>query len=206
MADVGDILRATLRGVMLDSVQFNLVHTYRVITGTELDYTAIAVAIETQLETGYTALEAELHDSVISDDLTLAEWDFTDNEFDGKALVLANALIGADVAEAYPGGIGVLMRWPTEELRRQGRKFVPGVHETNAQGNNIGAATVAAAATSAAILNNTFAAGALLLHPCTFNVDPTSPRFETSSLFSVTDFFVNLGPGYQRNRQPGAGI
>ena len=206
MATVNDVLRATLKGTMLDGVQWNMVYHYLVTLGTSNDYIAIAGAIETQIQAAFVALEAQLHNSVQTDDLILAEWDFTDNEFDGKVQLISDAVEGAVAAEAYPNQIAILMRFPTAELRRQARKYVPGVHETNAQGNNIGAATVAAAATTAAILNNTFAADLLTLHPCTFNSTPTSPRFETSSLLSVTDFFINTGPGTQRRRVPGAGI
>lgn len=206
MATVGDILRATLSGVMLDAVRWNLVHTYEVTLGTELDYGVINTAIEAQLQTAYTAIAAQLHLSVISDTLNLAEWDFTNNEFDGKSQIPANSITGLAAGQGLPNGTGVLMRWPTAELRRQARKFVPGLHEAAAFDNNIGAVVIAAAATSAAILNNTFVTGAVTLHPATFNVDPLSPRFETSSLLSVTDFFINTGPAYQRNRQPGAGI
>lgn len=206
MATTGDVLRATLKGVMTDAVTWNLVHHYSVVSGTETDYDAIATAIETQLETGYTAIEVQLSDEVVADELTLHEWDFTNNEWDGKALVIANALIGALPGEALPNGVSVVLRWPTAELRRQARKFVPGVTETTAQSNSIGAALIAAAATSAAILNNTFSAGALTLHPCTFNTDPLSVRFETTSLYDTVDLFVNTAPGYQRRRQPGAGI
>lgn len=206
MATTADILRATLSGAMLDSVTWNLVFHYRVISGTELNNVTIANAIEAQLALAFVALEAELHNNVAADSLTLAIYDFIASEFDGIAQVNSSAINGAAAFQGLPNGTGVLLRWPTLELRRQARKFIPGLHENAAFDNNVGGVVIAAAATTAAILNNTFTAGALLLHPCTFNVEALSPRFETSSLFSTTDFFVNTQPGYQRNRQPGAGI
>lgn len=206
MATTNDILRATLRGSFLDSVTWNLVFHYLVTAGTETNYVTIANGIQTQLAAALTAIEAELHDDVTTDDLVLAEWDFADNEFDGKAQVISSALEGVKVFQGLPNQTGVLIRWPTVELRRQARKFIPGLHENAAFDNNIGAVVVAAAAVTAAILNNTFAAGALTLHPCTFNTEVGGPRFETSSLFNTTDFFVNTGPGIQRRREPGSGI
>lgn len=206
MATVNDVLRATISGTMLDAVTWNMVFHYLVTVGTDNDYLTIAAAIETQLQAAFVALEAQLHQDVASSNLVLAEWDFADNEFDGKAQVISDVLEGVAAFQGLPNQVGVLMRWPTAELRRQARKFVPGLHENAAFDNNIGGVVIAAAATSAAILNNTFAAGLLTLHPCTFNTTVLSPRFETSSLVNVTDFFVNTGPGTQRRRVPGAGI
>lgn len=205
MATVDDILRATLTFNMLDSSIGNLVHHFRVTAGTETDYVAIATAIETALEAGYAAIEVFMSSQVDPISLDLSEWDFTDNEWDGKSSVAATVPDGAEASEPLPAGIAYLMRWPTEELRRQARKFIPGATEVSVSGNTLTGSTISALAVSAALLNNDITAGALTLRPCTFNDTVLSPRFETSSDFSTTSI-VNTVVAYQRRRQPGAGI
>lgn len=206
MATTDDILKATLIGTMADGITWNMVHHFHVDSGTETDYDQIASDIVTQFDGAYTAIEAQLSEEVDTDELSLHEWDFTNHEFDGKALAIASCIIGDLINDQMPNSVCVVLRFPTEELRRQARKFVPGPTEGTVTDNNIGAALIAAAGTSAALLNNSFAAGGLQLTPCTFNVDPLSVRYETWSLYNTVDFFVNTGPGNQRRRQPGAGI
>ena len=205
MATVNDILRATLQYTMQDSQIGNLVHHYRVTVGTETDYNAIAVAIETALETGYAAIEVHMSTAISPISLDLSEWDFTDNEWDGKASVAATVPDGSSGGGPLPNGIAIVMRWPTDELRRQARKFVPGAVEGDSNENTLNALSLAEAVISAALLNNDVTAGALTLRPCTFNDTVGSLRFETSSDFSLTSI-VNTQYGYQRRRKPGAGI
>lgn len=205
MATVNDILRATLSFTIQDASVANLVHHFRVTVGTETDYTLIANAIETALELGYAAIEVHMSTAISPVSLDLSEWDFVDNEWDGKASVAATVPDGAHIGGQLPSGIAIVMRWPTDELRRQARKFVPGAVEGDSNENQLNALSLTEAVISAALLNNDITAGALTLRPCTFNDTVLSPRFETASDFSTTSI-VNTFYGYQRRRQPGAGI
>lgn len=205
MATVDDILRVTLNYNMQASSVGNLVHHFRVTAGTDTDYVAIATAIETALAAGYAAVEVFMSNLVVPVSLELAEWDFVDSEWDGKASVTATVPAGAVAGPTTPTGIAGLMRFPTAELRRQARKFIPGMTDVSVTGDAITAPTIAAFVVSAALLNNDITAGALTIRPCTFNDTPLSPRFETSSDFSITSI-VNTNVAYQRRRQPGAGI
>lgn len=205
MATVNDILRATLTFNIGGNSVGNLVHHFRVTVGTETDYVAIATAIETALEAAYAAIEVRLNNAISPISLELSEWDFTDNEWDGKASVTATVPDGASVADPLPDGIAYLIRFPTAELRRQARKFIPGAVEVDVTGSAISAATVTDLITVGALLNNDITAAALTIRPCTFNDTVGSPRFETSSDFSTTSI-VNTNVAYQRRRQPGAGI
>ena len=205
MAVVDDILRATLKFNMGGNSIGNLVHQFRVVVGTELDYVLIATAINTALTTGYAAIEAHMHTEISPISLDLSEWDFTDNEWDGKSSVAATVPDGTIATEPLPSGVAYLMRWPTDELRRQARKFIPGPTELSVAGNALTGSAVTALGVSAALLNNDITAGALTLRPCTFNDTPLSPRFETHSDFSTTSI-VNTNVAYQRRRQPGVGI
>ena len=204
MALVNDILRANLRGDFASTDIWNMVFHYRVTLGTESDYVVIATAIEAHLSVAFALMEGSISLDVDTQDLDLAEWDFSANEFDGKANVVSSALNGGEAGDPLPNGVSIVMRFITEELRRQARKFVPGITEIDCSANAISGGLLAEAALTSAILNNTFVAGGVTLAPCTFNDTPLSPRFETSSLFIDTSF-INSLVGYQRGRQPGAG-
>lgn len=205
MATVNDILRVTLNFTIGGSTVGNLVHHYRVTVGTEADYVAIATAIEAALATSYAQAELLMSVQIQPVSLELAEWDFTDNEWDGKASVTATVPTGAGAGEALPAGVAALMRFPTAELRRQARKFIPGLRENDVSSDALTGGMIANLVTSAALINNDIVAGAVTLRPCTFNDTPLSPRFETSSDFSTTSI-VNTNVAYQRRRKPGAGI
>ncbi len=205
MATVNDILRATMVGVTLAGQVFNLVHHYRVASGTELDYDVIAAAIVARWDIAYGLIEARIHNDTDSAEIELAEWDFVDNEFDGKATAVCLSLAGSDIAEPLPAGISYVVRFITEELRRQGRKFIPGGLEGQVSGNTVGAALLVDLALYAANMNTFIVAGGINIQPCTFNSTPASPRFESSSDFTLTAF-VNSNVGYQRRRQVGAGV
>ncbi len=204
MAAVDDILRATLKGTIQASDIWNLVFHYVVITGSETNYATIAAAIDTALDTAFNALEANISTHIESFGLDLFEWDFVDNEWDGKAGVVSSALVGLEAGDRLPNGNSMVIRFVTEELRRQGRKFIPGITEVDSSNNTVSVSMLATLVTAMNLLNNDIVAGGATLRPCTFNDTPLSPRFETHSKF-VSTAFANTFVGYQRRRQPGAG-
>ena len=205
MATVNDILRVTLAGTMSNLDVWNNVYHYKVISGGETDYDVIVAAIEAHFDNAYANVEAVLHQDVETTDIIVSEWDFTAHEWDGKAQSSAACLDGSVNTDALPNGNAIVVRFFTDELRRQARKFLPGIPEANTVLNNITAGTATAAVNFAADIVSDITAGGATLTPCTFNDTPTSVRYETDSLFTG-DYFVNTGVGYQRRRQPGAGI
>lgn len=205
MATVNDILRVTLNFTIGGDTIGNLVHHYRVTVGTDTDYIAQATAIDAALATAYAASMGKVSVQISPVSLELALWDTGDLEWDGKASVTATVPDGLGAGEALPAGVAALMRFPTDELRRQARKFIPGLREDDVSSDTIQAAFLANLVTSAALVNNDVTAGALTLRPCTFNDTVGSVRFNTSSDFSTTSI-VNTNVAYQRRRQPGAGI
>lgn len=204
MATVNDVLRATLKGDIRNQDIYNLVFHYIVTAGTETNYDTIATAIEAALDVAFTGMEGQISLDVDMSELDLFEYDFVSSEFDGKASVSASALNGASAANMMPSGISVVMRFATEELRRQARKFIAGVTEPDVLQDTLQSLILTPALATAALLNDDIVAGGVTLRPCTFNTDPLSPKFETESRFTQTAF-VNVLVGYQRNRQPGAG-
>lgn len=205
MATTDDILRVTQSFDLSGSSIGNLVWHFRVVAGTSVDYTAIATAIDAALTTSFAALEVFLSDAVSPNNLDLSEWDFTANEWDGKATVSGTSPDGGAAGAALPAPVAIVLRFPTEELRRQARKFIPGQLEANSNTDSIDGTALAEYVISAALLNNDISADGLTLRPCTFNDTVGSARFETSSDFSTTSI-VNSVYGFQRRRKLGVGI
>lgn len=205
MATVNDILRATLNFNIGGNSIGNLVHHYRVTVGTETDYVAIATAIDVALALAYAAAEIQMSNQVSPISLELSEWDQVALEWDGKSSVTGTSPAGGSIGDPLPSGVAAVLRFPTDELRRQARKFLPGMLENDTNTDGFIAGAIANFVISAALLNNDITAGALTLRPCTFNDTVGGPRFNTFSDFSTTSI-VNINVGYQRRRQPGAGI
>ena len=204
MAAVNDILRFTLSGNINLTDLVNMVFHYVVITGSETNYATIANAIAGDLATAFDGIEAHITTEIVMDTHDLWEWDFVNNEMDGKASGTNTVLLGESASPGEPNGIAALMRFATEELRRQGRKFVPGMLEANVTNDALQSLILTPLIATAALLNNDIIAGGATLRPCTFNSTPLSPRFETHSKFIQTSF-VNALVSYQRRRQPGSG-
>lgn len=205
MATTNDILRVTLQGTGISLAAWNHVYHYRVVSGTQTDYDVILLGIEAAFDVAYALMEALTHQDIETGDILLSEWDFAANEFDGKAQSSAGSLDGSNVSQGIPSGNACVMRMFTQELRRQARKFFPGLTEVDVDGNTLSAGYLVGAVNFVTEIVKDIAVGGLVLRPCTFNDTPLSPRFETSSDFTA-DFFVNSQTGYQRRRQPGAGI
>lgn len=204
MAAVNDILRLTLSGSILSIDLVQMVFHYVVIAGSETDYDSIATNIAADLATHFAGMEAAIADEVQMTNHDLYEWDFTSHEFDGKASGTNTVLEGTGGSTPEPNGIALLMRFHTEELRRQARKFVPGMIEANVANDALQSSVLTPAIATAALLNNDITAGGATLRPCTFNSTPSSARYETHSKFTQTSF-VNALVAYQRRRQPGSG-
>lgn len=205
MATVDDILRVTLNFDISGNSIGNLVHHFRVVASTSTDYVQIATDINTALAAAYLNAMDRISNQVSPISLELAEWDYVDSEWDGKASVIATTPDGLATGDPLPAPVAAVIRWPTEELRRQARKFLPGIMEVDSQVDSMSAASLTDFALSGALLNNDVSADGLTLRPCTFNDTPLSPRFETWSDFSTTSI-VNLVYGYQRRRKVGVGI
>ena len=204
MAGVDSIFRATLKGAIAATDDVQLVFHYRGTTGSETDYDTIAVAVGAALNSAFSGLETFVSNRISMTLLDLFEYDFVGHEFDGKASAVVSSLVGTNGGASDVDGVAMLIRFVTQELRRQARKFIPGLIETNVTGNAVAAPQITAGLASAAILNDDITAGGLTLRPCTFNTAPLSVRYETWSDYTQTAY-VNALVAYQRRRQPGSG-
>ena len=205
MAAVNDVLRATLvmSGIALNVN--NLVFNYQVTAGSETNYVTIANAIGTWLDAALTLVLDSIINDYVSTEIELAERDPVLHQWDGKATVSYAGWAGTHAGEALPGGNAVVIRNETLAARRQARKFIPGIPEALCNGDTLNGVLVADMVLLGTDLNDDVTAGGATLRPCTYNDTAVSPLFETASQFIQTSL-VNTFSGYQRRRQPGAGI
>lgn len=205
MAAVNDVLRATLVMSGIAANINNLVFNYQVTSGVETNYTTIANAIGAWLDVALTLVLDSIINDYISTEIELAERDIVLHQWDGKATVAYTGWTGTHVGEPYPGGAACVIRNETLAARRQARKFIPGIPEALCNGDTLNGVFVADMVLLGVDLNDDVIAGGATLRPCTFNDTALSPLFETASQFVQTSL-VNTFVGYQRRRQPGAGI
>jgi hypothetical protein len=108
--------------------------------------------------------------------------------------------VGSSAGEASPLQVAYLMRFPTNYLGSQGRKFIPGCNESALEDNGIvGTSTLANLATAAATIAAGFDVGANHFHPGVNNT-------EKGRFAGFQSAIVNDVVGSQRRRKQGVGV
>lgn len=110
-------------------------------------------------------------------------------------------LDGTDTSQLVPTGAALVLRGLTNVLRRQGRKFIPGLTEGFSAGTGWSAPLLTAAATSGLAWITPFTGSA--------SAEDWTPGVYTrltGILTGFTEVVVNGIHGYQRRRKPGVGI
>lgn len=188
----------------LASVAQNVWHL-KMFSGAGADSDDILAAILTQQQVAFALLEDEISDAFEAVLLELRVWDFTIHRFDGVGSLAMTGVVGASAVDFQPHGVAALGRIITENARRQGGTFVPGLADSSV----VGGALVAAAETALALYLATFdtdiSVTGGLLQWCTFNVDPPSPVYETASIAAQV-VIANSLPSYLSKRKPGTGL
>lgn len=203
--DVGDVLEVVQTwDTPLASVAQNVWHL-KMISGAGAESAAILAAIETQQQVAMAAVEDELSDQFEVTLLELRKWDFALHRFDGVGSLAATGIVGASIVDYSPHGVAGKGRILTENARRQGGTFIPGIVDTS-----IIAGVLVAAAESALTLylqlhDTDISVTGGLLTWCTFNTEPLSPLFETASL-AIQVVVANSLPSYLTKRKPGVGL
>lgn len=205
MAGVDDILRATLVMDNQDAQIANMVFNFRVISGSEANYTTIVTAIGNWVSSAAVGVLDSISSSIASVSIDLAERNVGTHQWDGKTSLVYTGFTGTGVDPAYANGVAAVVRFITETARRQARKFVPGMMEAQITGNSLSAAVIADMVLLGVDLNDDVTAGGATLRPCVYNDNSGSVFYETASDFIQT-VIVNTFIGYQRRRQPGDGI
>lgn len=174
-------------------------------TGGGAESSDLASAVLTQQQVAFAALEDSISDAFEATLLELREWDFTLKRFDGIESLAMTGVVGASAVDYNPHGVAGLGRIITDNARRQGGTYVPGLIDTAIVD---GVLTVSAEANLAgylAIFDTDVSITGGVFGWCTFNVEPTSVLFETASL-AQQSIIANSLPSYLSKRKPGNGL
>lgn len=203
--NIGDVLQVVQTyDAPLASVAQNVWHLEQV-SGAGSDSADILAAILTQQQTAWAEIDSFINDEFSAVLLELRKWDFVNNRFDGVGTLAVTLMVGTSITDYEPHGVAFLGRIVTEAARRQGRTFIPGFGDNTVVDGAFSASTEAAMAAYLAIFDTDVSVTGGLLSWCTFNVDPTSPVFETTSLAAQT-VIANSLPSYLSKRKPGVGL
>lgn len=202
---VGDVLRVVAEWDVPDGTIAQMVFHYLGVSGTTATEAQFLGSVESRIDTAWNQIEARISDLVLGSTVEAYVWDFVLNRWDGIGQVPLIGADGGDAGEMLPHGAAALVKFFTAALRRQARKYVPGLSESQVADGTILGVAVSDLALWAADMDDDVIAGGLTLSFCTFNTDPASPLFETTSL-NTQAVQAEAVVAYQRRRRPGTGI
>ncbi len=202
---VGDVIRFVAEWDMPLATVAQFVYHFIGASGTTATDAQVLVAAEADLQAAFAEIDDLIDTEVVGSNLNALKWDFVLNRFDGIGQVAMVGLDGLSVSDMLPHGNALLVKIFTAQQRRQSRKYVFGMTESQQLNGSFTAVPLTQGALFGAALNDNMSAGGLVLNYCTFNTDPLSPLFETTSLASGTTIAESV-VAYQRRRRPGTGI
>ena len=203
--NIGDVIQVvtTWAGALGEAAQ-NVWHMEQV-SGAGSDEADVLTAIRTQYRVAFADIVGD-----IANDWTVVQYDLlvrdtTAHQWDGVSILGETTLIGNDAGDYLPHGVAQILRYSTGLARRQGQMFIPGHVDTSVVSGLFVAGVLTRALAFAADWGTDISVTGGLLQLCTYNVDPASSYYETSSL-ADGNYIANSVPGYQRRRKPGVGI
>lgn len=174
-------------------------------TGGGADSADVAAAILTQQQVAIANVEDEINLGFEAILLELREWDFTLNRFDGVETLAMSSVVGVSAVDYNPHGVAMLGRIVTENARRQGGTFLPGIIDSAVVDGVLTAGAEASLLAYLGVFDTDISVTGGVFGWCTFNVDPLSPVFETTSL-AKQSVIANSLPSYLSKRKPGNGL
>lgn len=203
--EIGDVLEIIQTwDAPLASVAQNVWHL-EMIFGASVDSDAVLGAVLTQQQVAFANIAAHIGNEYSVVLLEARQWDFNLDRFDGVGQLAATGMVGTSVVDYEPHGVAALGRIFTATPRRQGRTFVPGFDENSIANGVLAAAVEANFVLYLATFDTTIGVGGGNFAWCTFNVEPTSPLFESTSLAGQV-VVANSLPSYLGKRKPGVGL
>lgn len=200
-----DVMRVVAEWDAPQGTVAQLVWHYVVKTGSGVQSLTLLDAILTNLQVAWADIEDVVSDLYTGATISWSKWDFTLNRFDGLDVAPLTNADGVSIADPVPHGAAGLVKIFTEVARRQARKYVHGLIDTVIVAGSVTAPVLVNLADFAGVLDTDIIAGGITLGFCTFNVDATSPLFETHSL-AIGAVQAEAVVAYQRRRRPGTGI
>lgn len=188
----------------LASVAQNVWHL-KMVSGAGADSDDILAAILTQQQAAMPEMETNMSDGFNVSLYEIRKWDFSLHRFDGVGTLPSTNVGGVSGNDYLPHGVAALGRIITENARRQGRTFLPGMIDEAVLDGTLVAAVEADMLLYLATFDTDIAPTGGILSWCTFNTEPLSPLFETASL-ATQSVLANSLPSYIGKRKPGVGL
>ncbi len=202
---IGDVVEVVQTwDTPLASVAQNVWHL-QMVSGAGGDTDDVLAQVLTQQQTAIVNLEDEINDEFEAVLLELRKWDFVNNRYDGVDTLAMSSVIGVSAVDYLPHQVAALGRIVTEVARRQGSTYVPGLIDSAVANGVLTAGAEASLAAYLAVFDTDISITGALLSWCTFNVEPTSPLFETASL-AIQTVIANSLPSTLGKRKPGVGL
>lgn len=199
MAEQGDVIRLTIIIEMPASVIANLVTYFRQVGVTSTDDATVADDFVSKIETDFLAeLEGVVSDDVAWTRADFALWDTVLEEWNTFAQVPLTGLQGGSIGTFDTHATAGLVKFFTNQARRQGRKYLPGLIST----------TIASSLWNGSAVSNMLSWGAEWVDGWVgdtvgFNMGVWN---ETAGFKAFTgDVEVNDQAGGQDRRMPGVG-
>lgn len=174
-------------------------------SGAGADSDDVLAAVLTQQQTAFAEIAARVSDDYEAVLLEARLWDFVNDRFDGVGTLAMTSVVGTSVSDPQANQMAALGRIVTEVARRQGRHFIPGLTEGEITAGLYIAAAEADIASYLAIFDTDISVTGGLFNWCTFNVEPTSPVFETVSK-AIQTVIANTIPSSLGSRKVGVGL
>lgn len=188
----------------LASVAQNVWHLV-MVSGAGGDTDDILPAVLTQQQVAFVNIAAEINlgfEVILHE---LRQWDAVAKRFDGVDSQAASSMIGLSAVDFEPHGVAALGRILTAGARRSGYTYIPGADEGEILAGVLSTGLEASLAAYLAVFDTDISITGALLSWCTFNIEPTSPVFETTSI-AAQSVIANSLPSYLSKRKPGVGL
>ena len=202
---IGDIVQVIQTwDTPLASVAQNVWHLV-MVSGAGADSDDILPAVLTQQQVAFVNIAAEINlefEVVLHE---LRKWDAVAKRFDGVDSQPATSMIGLSAVDYHPHGVAALGRILTAGARRSGYTYIPGADEGEINAGVLSVGLEASLAAYLAVFDTDISVTGGLFSWCTFNIDPLSPVFETTSI-AAQSVIANSLPSYLSKRKPGVGL
>lgn len=202
---VGDVLRFVAKAALQDDSIMTWVFHQLVTAGSTESDLVVLTALRDHLDLACDAIESNLDNVLAGVECELYVYDFTNHQFDGTAQISWPGFNGTNNTATLQNASALLVKFFTAVGRRQGRKYISGYTEAASTNNNWETGVLTNALAWSAILDDALITGSVTCTPCTFNLAPASPLYETTELFSGVTA-VDTVQSTQRRRKPGVGI
>lgn len=188
----------------LASVAQNVWHLI-MISGAGIEPDDLLAGILTNQQVAFTNVEDDIYQGFEAVLLELRQWDFTNNRFDGVGSLAMTSMVGLSAIDYEPHQVAAYGRVVTAAARRQGGTYIPGMNQNSVASGVLTSGMEAGLAAYLAVFDTDISVTGGLCSWCTFNIEPTSPLFETASIAAQT-VIANSLPSTLGKRKVGVGL